>query len=64
MSSDKRSNGRYETHDPKMISIFEVVGSYFVDTVFNHIYVSAKGKLNGGTSLTDESGWSRLTSSG
>ena len=30
-------------HDPKVVSVFEVVGAYFCDTMFNHIYLGAAG---------------------
>ncbi|MCE7958855.1 MAG: hypothetical protein DYH06_13120, partial [Acidobacteria bacterium ACB2] len=37
-----------------MISVFEIVGSYFVDTLYNHVYSSARANLSGGSSITDE----------
>ena len=37
--------------DPKIISIFEIIGSYFTDVIFNHIYRSAKNSQV--DSLTD-----------
>ena len=46
--------GKFTNHDPKVISVFEIVSAYFCDTVFNHIYHSAKTGLVGGASLTDE----------
>jgi hypothetical protein len=42
------------TEDSKINSVFEVLGSYFVDVFFNHIYNSAKSARAGQTSLTDE----------
>jgi hypothetical protein len=48
------SGGRFASHDPRIVSVFEVVGSYFVDTLFNHVYQSAQTNLTGGSSLTDE----------
>ena len=44
----------YSTQDPKIISVFEIIGGYFTDTIFNHIYASAKTNLKGGSSITDE----------
>jgi hypothetical protein len=44
----------YTGQDPKVISVFEIVSSYFVDCYFNHIWHSARVNLAGGTSLTDE----------
>ena len=44
----------YAGQDPKVISVFEIVASYFVDCYFNHIWHSARVNLAGGTSLTDE----------
>lgn len=46
--------GQFTNHDPKVISVFEIVSAYFCDTVFNHVYHSAKTNLVGGSSLTDE----------
>ena len=40
--------------DPKVISVFEIVASYFVDCFFNHVWHNARTSLSGGTSLTDE----------
>ena len=34
-------------------SIFEIIGSYFVDTYFNHIYNAARLNVKDGNSLTD-----------
>jgi hypothetical protein len=45
---------KFASHDPRMISVFEIVGAYFVDTVFNHVYSSAQANLVSGSSLTDE----------
>ena len=46
--------GQFSSHDPRVISVFEIVGAYFTDTVFNHVHHSAKTNLTGGSSLTDE----------
>ncbi|NBQ43903.1 MAG: hypothetical protein EBU23_15925, partial [Mycobacteriaceae bacterium] len=40
--------------DPKVISVFEIVASFFVDCFFNHVWHSAKTSVAGGSSLTDE----------
>ena len=32
----------YTGQDPKVISVFEIVSSYFVDCYFNHIWHSAR----------------------
>ena len=42
------------SHDPKVISVFEIIGAYFTDTVFNHVYHSAKTNITNKSSLTDE----------
>jgi hypothetical protein len=44
----------FETHDPRLISILEVFGAYFVDYYFNHIYASAKTSMKARSSLNDE----------
>jgi len=44
----------YSNQDPHLISIFEVLGAYVVDTVFNHVYHSATVRRSGEASLTDE----------
>lgn len=44
----------YSTQDPKVISVFEIIGGYFTDTIFNHIYAGAKTNLKSGSSITDE----------
>ena len=44
----------YSTQDPKIISVFEIIGGYFTDTIFNHIYAGAKTNLKSGSSITDE----------
>ena len=48
------SAGAFSSQDPKVVSVFEIVGSYFVDTVFNHVYHSSNSSVTGATSLTDE----------
>ncbi len=50
MSRHSRASGQ----DSRTTSVFEVVGSYFCDTFFNHIYHSARTKVAAGGSLTDE----------
>ena len=45
---------KFASHDPRVVSVFEIVGAYFTDTVFNHVHHSAKVNLTGGSSLTDE----------
>ena len=45
---------QFGTHDRKLISIFEVVGAYFVDIFFNHVHTSAQNNLQRGASITDE----------
>ena len=44
----------YPGHDPKVISVFEVVASYFVDCYFNHVWHSARTNTAAGASLADE----------
>lgn len=36
----------FANHDPKIISIYEILSSYFTDILFNHIYLSIKGNNN------------------
>ena len=43
----------FSNHDPTLITILEIIGSYFVDVFYNHIYNSAKLR-QGGRSITDE----------
>lgn len=45
---------QHANHDPRLISILEVLGSYFVDVYYNHVYNSAQTRLKAGASLTDE----------
>jgi hypothetical protein len=47
-------SGIFTSHDPKVISVFEIISAYFCDTIFNHIHHSAKVNLTSGSSLTDE----------
>lgn len=54
MASHAGGGAGFASQDPKVISVFEVVGSFFVDVMFNHIYGSAKAGLAEGKSLTDE----------
>ena len=42
----------FDSYDKRLISIFNVIGSYFVDVMFNHIYNASK--VNNSTSITDE----------
>lgn len=42
----------FAAHDPRTISRFEILGSYFVDTVYNHVYKSAATSAT--SSLRDE----------
>jgi hypothetical protein len=59
---DSRNSSEYDTvinfdsYDKRTISIFEVLGSYFVDLYFNHIYASSKLNIinSNGNSITDE----------
>ena len=44
----------YSNYDPKDIYLFEIIGSYFVDIVYNHIYINTKIKLSANTSFIDE----------
>jgi hypothetical protein len=44
----------FSNQDPKVISVFEIVAAYFCDTIFNHIFHSAKTNVANGSSLTDE----------
>jgi len=48
------SVSKFASHDPKVISVFEVLGSYFVDVFFNHLHHSAKTSTSRGSSVTDE----------
>jgi hypothetical protein len=36
----------FSNHDPKIISIYEILSSYFTDVLFNHIYLTIKGSKN------------------
>jgi hypothetical protein len=49
--SDKE---KFATQDPKMLAVFAILGSYFTDIVFNHIYGSARTRATSGKSITDE----------
>lgn len=46
--------GKFNTHDSHIKSIFEIIGSYFCDTIFNHIYANAVTNLANGGQITDE----------
>jgi len=41
-------------HDPKTLSVFEIIAAYFTDTYLNNLHYTAKLNLTGGTSFTDE----------
>ena len=49
-------SARFATHDRGVVSTFDIVGSYFVDSFFNHVYAGARAALaaGAGDSLTDE----------
>jgi hypothetical protein len=40
--------------DPRVRSVFEVLGAFFTDILFNHVYANAHARLSGKGSLTDE----------
>ena len=45
----------YPNQDPKVLFLYEVIGSYFTDIIFNHIYLNASLKISEhSTSLMDE----------
>lgn len=44
----------FEHFDKKLISILEILVSYFVDIYYNHVYSSAVKKVETASSLTDE----------
>ena len=44
----------YPNQDPKIIYLYEIIGSYFTDIIFNHIYSNARIKLTKNASLVDE----------
>jgi hypothetical protein len=46
--------GKFASHDPRVVSVFEIVSAYFCDTYYNHVHHSAKTNLTSGASLTDE----------
>jgi hypothetical protein len=45
---------QYPNQDPNTIITYEIIGTYFIDIIFNHIYINAKLKLTSGQSLVDE----------
>jgi len=49
-----QNSARFANYDRKIISIFEILGAYFTDTYFNHVYSSAKTNVTKARSLTDE----------
>jgi len=46
-------SSKFANQDPAIVSIFEVIGAYFTDIVFNHLYSVASQKAAGGNSITD-----------
>ena len=36
----------FSNYDPKIITIYEILGSYFTDILFNHIYLTSKNTKN------------------
>lgn len=45
----------YPNQDPNVVFLYEIIGSYFTDIVFNHIYHNARIKLTANSSsLVDE----------
>lgn len=46
--------GKFSHHDPKVVSVFEVLSAYLTDNYFNHVYRIARSKLTQGDSLTDQ----------
>ncbi len=49
-----QSRSVFSNHDSHTISTFDIIGSYFVDTIFNHIYNNANVNLGKNSSLSDE----------
>ncbi len=50
----KAAGSRFANQDARVVDVFEIVGSYFVDTIFNHIYASARTAVTRSSSLTDQ----------
>lgn len=44
----------YPDQDPKNLYLYEILGSYFTDVLFNHIYLNTKMKLGKKDSIIDE----------
>lgn len=44
----------YPDQDPKNLYLYEIIGSYFTDVIFNHIYLNTKIKLGKSDSFLDE----------
>jgi hypothetical protein len=45
----------YPNQDPNIIYLYEIIGCYFTDIIFNHIYINAKIRINTtNASLVDE----------
>jgi len=44
----------YPNEDKNTIYLFEIIGSFFTDTFFNHIYMNARIKVSRNSSLMDE----------
>jgi cell shape-determining protein MreC len=42
----------FSNYDPKIVSIYEIIGAYFTDILFNHIYLMAKNSKS--TQYIDE----------
>ena len=36
----------FSNYDPKIVSIYEILGSYFTDILFNHIFLMSKNSKN------------------
>lgn len=54
MDAQIAAHQQFANYDRTLISTFSVVGSYFVDVFFNHIYTQAKANVEQGKSITDE----------
>jgi hypothetical protein len=54
MPKNKLVEYNFEHYDKRLISVFDVIGSYFVDVLFNHIYNASKMHVAGESSITDE----------
>ena len=36
----------FSNYDPKIITVYEILGSYFTDILFNHIFLTSKNTKN------------------